>query len=384
MRSPRGVALALFCFIFPSISHPIEEKCQLSCTDVVISVAINATNFQIPIASTGPTFDVPVHETFNIAARYCEPEIKIRSKQHTLQILVHGITYDRNYWSGDGPPGSGYHGDKYSWIAFASKQGYPTLSIDRLGNGLSDHPDPITVVQLPTHIETIHQLVLKARSGTLPGPSKPRAFNKVVYAGHSFGSIVGNGLNAKYPSDVDATILTGFTNTTNVALVSTISDDISPAAQVNAEKFGSLDPGYVALNNETTFNQLFYYPGAFDTALAALDYSLRGSVTTGEMISTTLGPAIASNYTSPVFVITGQQDAIFCNIANPHPPDDVAFATFDCGPQTTGLLAQTKSLYPAAKFKWYAPPSTGHCLHFHHSAYATFGIAHKWLVSHGL
>ncbi|KAG7416594.1 hypothetical protein Forpi1262_v016707 [Fusarium oxysporum f. sp. raphani] len=385
MRSPWGVVLTLFCFIFPSISHPVEGKCQLSCTDVIIPVTLSVNNFQIPIASTGPAFNVPVHGTFNIAARYCEPEIKIPFKQHTLQILVHGITYDRNYWSGDGPPGSGYHGDQYSWIAFASKQGYPTLSIDRLGNGLSDHPDPITVVQLATHVETIHQLVLKARSGTLPGPSKPRAFYKVIYAGHSFGSSVGNGLNAKYPSDVDATILTGFTNTSNVPVLSAASDtDFSPAAQVNAEKFGNLDPGYVAINNETAFTQLFYYPGGFDPALAALDYSLRGTVATGELVSTTLGPAIAPNYTRPVFVITGQRDGIFCNLANPHPPVNVTFATFDCGPHMSGLLAQTKALYPAAKFEWYAPPSAGHCWHFHRVAYATFSLAHKWLASQGL
>src|SRR6478735_817638 len=339
MRSPWGVVLALFCFIFPSISYPIEEKCQLSCIDVIIPVTISATNLQIPIASTGPTFNVPVHVTFNIAARYCEPEIKIPFKQHTLQILVHGITYDRNCkhpqinipilctyrhfvdWSGDGPPGSGYHGDQYSWIAFASKQGYPTLSIDRLGNGLSDHPDPITVVQLATHVETIHQLVLKARSGTLPGPSKPRAFYKVIYAGHSFGSSVGNGLNAKYPSDVDATILTGFSRTSNAPVLSEASSkELSPAAQVNAEKFGNLDPGYMTMSNETAFTQLFYYPGGFDPALAALDYSLRGTAATGELVSTTLGPAIAPNYTVPVFVITGQHDAIYCDLANPHPP----------------------------------------------------------------
>nr|CEG03725.1 unnamed protein product [Fusarium acuminatum CS5907] len=127
MRSPWGVVFTLFWFILPSITYSIERECQLSCTDIVIPVTISATNLQIPIASTGPTFDVPVHGTFNIAARYCEPEIKIPFKQHILQILVHGITYDRNYWSGDGPPGSSYHGDQYSWIAFASKQGYPTL-----------------------------------------------------------------------------------------------------------------------------------------------------------------------------------------------------------------------------------------------------------------
>lgn len=38
-------------------------------------------------------------------------------------------------WSGDGPPGQGFDGNLYSWIAYAGSKGYTTLSIDRLCNG---------------------------------------------------------------------------------------------------------------------------------------------------------------------------------------------------------------------------------------------------------
>ncbi len=36
----------------------------------------------------------------------------------------------------------------------ASEQGYSTLAIDRLGNGLSDHPDPILIVQYPAQVDS--------------------------------------------------------------------------------------------------------------------------------------------------------------------------------------------------------------------------------------
>lgn len=96
-------------------------------------------------------------------------------------------------------------------------QGYPTLAIDRLGCGNSSHPDPILVVQTPAEVEVIHQIILKARARTISPAG--RAFNKVILAGHSYGSIVGNALNVEYPNDVDATILTGFSSTYRTAIV---------------------------------------------------------------------------------------------------------------------------------------------------------------------
>lgn len=39
------------------------------------------------------------------------------------------------------------YSERYSWVAAASKQGYPTLAVDRLGNGESTHADPILAVQ---------------------------------------------------------------------------------------------------------------------------------------------------------------------------------------------------------------------------------------------
>lgn len=77
-----------------------------------------------------------------------------------------------------------------------------------IGYGLSDHPDPVNVVQYPLSAAIIIELIKLARNGSVPGASG-RAFDKVVYVGHSAGSIIGNGLVQQVPDLIDATALTG-------------------------------------------------------------------------------------------------------------------------------------------------------------------------------
>lgn len=76
---------------------------------------------------------------------------------------------------------------QYSWIAYASSQGYPTLAIDRLGNGNSSHPDPILVVQCPAQAATISALVGLARGGASPFPRK---FETFIFVGSSLGTLI--------------------------------------------------------------------------------------------------------------------------------------------------------------------------------------------------
>jgi hypothetical protein len=52
-------------------------------------------------------------------------------------------------------------GDTNSEVAYAASQGYPTLAIDALGSGNSDHPDPITIIQYPTLVEVHHAIIAK-------------------------------------------------------------------------------------------------------------------------------------------------------------------------------------------------------------------------------
>ena len=167
----------LILFILFQIAPASEiTKRDPTCQNIDITVTFPATNATIPLGFTlnpltilsavaSLVFDAAVSGTYNIAARYCEPTIVIPSRQGTLQLLVHGATHTQNhrmlppYISPaaancmQGPvmarQEQAFSGAEYRWIAYAPAQDYPTLSIDRLGRGLLDHPDPIAVVQVP-------------------------------------------------------------------------------------------------------------------------------------------------------------------------------------------------------------------------------------------
>src|SRR5689334_14888823 len=67
------------------------------------------------------------------------------SLQHkTIQVLIHGGTYDHNYW--DFP----YQPETYSYVRELTNAGYATLNIDRLGVGESSRPVPGSSLTLHT------------------------------------------------------------------------------------------------------------------------------------------------------------------------------------------------------------------------------------------
>lgn len=114
MRStlPLSQALALSALsVGPAVSSPLVTKREPNCQNISFPVTISSYNAQLPTnidptstvieslltSLVGWTFDVLVEGTFEIAGSYCEPEVQIPSRTNTLQLLVHGATYDRNY-----------------------------------------------------------------------------------------------------------------------------------------------------------------------------------------------------------------------------------------------------------------------------------------------
>ncbi|KAH7058921.1 Alpha/Beta hydrolase protein [Macrophomina phaseolina] len=363
-----------------------------TCSDINLSVTISAENRVIPdyllSGLTSTTLSLAgveqllngvgnelqlalVNGTYNIAGRFCEPEVQIPGRSDTIQLLVHGITYDRNYWSGGGSL-TGWEGSQYSWLAHASAQGYPTLSIDRLGNGLSDHPDPLLVVQKPAHVEVAHQVTQALRAGAVGG----RAFSKIAYVGHSYGSLIGNTLAARYPDDIDAFILTGFTSALKQAIAGVVVSPLgAPAALVEPARFGNLSLGYMAMSNEEGARGVFYTNSAdeWDASVVYRDWLSRGTYTLGEAISTLFVNDVADGFDKPVLVLTGHKDQIFCGLALP------VLGEADC----SGYLERTRQLFPAAEYYTKDVPATGHCLNFHYSANETFAAAHDFLHGAG-
>lgn len=358
---------------------PTETR--LSCHEISIPVRVPVESADIPrtagIDNVNGTYSLNQgRDGVHIRARYCEPTKKVAGRRDTLQVLVHGITYTRDYWSGLAAPGTKPGQDQYSWVKFAAEQGYPTLSIDRLCNGESSHPNGRVFCQLPFEAETIHAIIEMARKGRLPKPCRP--FKKFIYVGHSYGSLIGNGLAIQHPDDVDAYILTGFSQQVAQGMVGASTLPMfAPAALVAPGKYGSLDYSYLQATNKTG-TQIIFYRGKYSNRILDYDFENRGTVTLGEAITGALGQFPAPSFKGAVFVLNGNEDAIFCQDSIEH-----GLAGF-AGNCSNGFSSSVGLSYPAArKFDFYNTANTGHCLNTHDTAQESFQQAHKFLAGAG-
>ncbi|KAM7186379.1 Alpha/Beta hydrolase protein [Rhypophila sp. PSN 637] len=293
---------------------------------------------------------------YSINAVYCRPSGTTPARD-TLQILVHGYTYNSTMWSGLG------FGEQYDWQAYATRQGYHTLAIDRVGHGANlRDPDPLNEVQGPPHVETIHQLITAIRQDTLQN-AFDRPFTKIGYVGHSFGPFIGGALARLHPSDVDALVLTAYSTSPNGAAIASMK--YTPATTLFLDRFPSEEvaKGYVTMASESQRESLLY-SGAYDKRIPPVDFVYEDTVTVGEI--TALGFALAPSvgYKGPVMVVTGVEDSMFCA-----PPQETC----------EGILAGAGQFFPDAKeYRLLAVADTGYDLTLHLSAGDTMRKVHEF------
>lgn len=84
--------------------------------------------------------------------------------------------------------------------------------------------------------------------------------------------------------------------------------------------------------------------------------------------------------------MTGQRDAIFCNLLGLNILLGGVLGTqSDCGDARTGYLGQSRTLFPRASvFDTFVVPEAGHCWQLHYAAEKAFGTVHEWLGMAGL
>jgi pimeloyl-ACP methyl ester carboxylesterase len=261
---------------------------------------------------------------------------------------------------------------EYSWIYHAASQGFATLAIDNLGNGRSDHPDPIRVVQPPLQLSVIYGIFTGLRAGTLPNVPK---YNKIVMGTHSYGSVLGRLLSTIFPnSGADAYILTA-TGRELKGLRQFLANIQAQAASAVDPRFKELAPAYLSATKNIR-EVIYGVNGSFDPNMAEWDTKYPHIFAAGEIADSKNAPP--SSFSGPVLVITGRQDQIVCGNGTivGHVPD--------CGVGPGSQIDDTKTLFPKAKvFTAYVPEGAAHNLNTHYSAPETFGAAHLWLQSVG-
>ncbi|MCJ1261321.1 hypothetical protein MMC22_001185 [Lobaria immixta] len=331
-----------------------EPDSQMSATETVQEL-IQANATIIARLSDGKqTFT----DTYSIGSKLCYPVNDSAHKSRTVQVLTHGMGLDKSYW--DIAPG-------YSYVDAAAAAGYATLSYDRLGVGLSDHPDPIQVVQSHVDLEVLHALVQLLRSGELTA----QTFKTVIGVGHSYGSIIKIGVAAKYPKDFDAIITTGFAPEIQELGYTMVANNPTIAKLDQPTQFGHLSSGYFVHNSAQSIRLPFYrYPyydlDAFNSQVAAKQTYALGQLFT---IFDILQPA--TSFTGPVNVVLGQYDFPFCRGDCTYPVDQSA--------------AVKPAFFPAANAgsQEFLVPETGHNINGHYKAPAVFDQINRFLSVNG-
>lgn len=374
-------------FILSSLSEPSDI--HPVCSDLVIPVRVSSWNRQVEdsaltdsasviallaeLALTSNSSTWAQESTaLNISARYCEPP-GASPHRDAIQLLVHGITYTKDYWSALGM--SGDQSRLYSWVDVATRRGYATLSIDRAGDGASSHPNPFHTDQVSLHAAVANQIAGELKRGQI---IRGRSFENVIYVGHSLGSVIGVELAATYPDAVDALMLTGFAASSNSPLV--LKTGLLPAKEALPARFGSLDDGYLVTSSRPGRQKAFYgRNGTFDPQVSALDFDIQQTVSVGEL-ATVSRLMVASNYSGPVTVITGDQDAAFCYVDE---TSDGSGPGGECGQGKTSRPARVSSLFPAASsFSATVLDNIGHCINLHYRAVLAYTVAHDWMDEH--
>jgi pimeloyl-ACP methyl ester carboxylesterase len=267
------------------------------------------------------------------------------SEPSTVQLLVHGASYNHLYWNF--PYGNGY----YSYVDAATAAGYATFDIDRVGDGNSSHP-PSSELDLTAGAVALHDAVTALRSGAVDG----HVFRHVILVGHSLGSFEA-WIEAGTYDDVDAVIITGALHAVSPDVPALAADDLYPA--VDDPKFASsgLDPGYITTRPGTR-ESLFYYPATADPAVVALDEATKDTATTAELdqMFSILGEPAAQQpsyqVSVPVLVVVGADDNIFC----------AGVTAYNCSSAASVRSYESQFYSPAAHLKVVVIPDTGHDL----------------------
>lgn len=301
---------------------------------------------------------LPVIGSAHIYGELCVPVGG--AKAQTVQLLVHGATYDHNYFDWPQDPG------QYSYVDKALKAGYATFNVDRLGDGASSRPLG-ALDTFENGSDAIHQVISHLRAGSIGGSAFPR----VVWVGHSMGSLTAWFEAAKY-HDVDAFVITGLLHNLKPTFATALATLVYPA-MLDTKFLGKIiDPAYVTSLPHKRGDAFYYRPGA-DEAVIAQDEALKQTMSVSELagVPTVELPPLLSlsrSITVPTLLVMGDHDAAFCGGLDGHV----------CTPQA--LLTAERPYYRSeTELHVVVAADSGHDLQLHHSAPQSDAATLQWI-----
>lgn len=300
------------------------------------------------------TLDPSLPDPFTIVGELCRPA---QGRARTLQILLHGASFNRKYWDFPLRP------RRYSYVRHANAAGFATLAIDRLGTGDSDRPPP-ELVTVHASASTVHQIVVAVRGGEHRDDDGRRVrFDNIVLVGNSFGSNIA-WTEAGIHGDVDGLILTG------------ISHDPEPPGAPLTQLYAypaNLDPkfsglglpdGYITTLPGLRGEMFFHLPGTAPAVLP-VDEALKDTLPVGMLFDQFTTYALTQNIHVPVLNVVGDFDTLSCQLPS-------------C--TESGSIANEGSNYPEdACYRQLIVPNSGHALNLHRNAPRWYRRAQRWV-----
>jgi pimeloyl-ACP methyl ester carboxylesterase len=274
----------------------------------------------------------------------------------TVQLLMHGGTYNRYYWD---LPVQGY-----SYQRDMAANGIATFAIDALGSGDSTQP-PSLLITGTEEASSVHQVVQKLRAGSVGGIR----FSRIVLVGHSMGSGITT-LEASTYHDVDGVILTGMTHSMDLlALAAVFVDGVRPAVLDPVLSKRLSDPGYVTTMPAT--RHLFHDPGLVESIVLAADETTKDQVAATvvpDLLTLAFLSPLSRSINVPVLIANGANDSLFC--------------AFNCASPAALLAAEGPYFSPAADLEVHLTPQAGHAVALSRNAADHSAAIRTWMSEH--
>lgn len=286
-----------------------------------------------------------------------------RASRSTVQLLIHGATYNHSYWDF-----GTVDGIRYSYARDMAARGFATFAVDQLGSGQSSKPPSAELTnQVEAYID--HELVQGLRTGSLTGVR----FGRVIDVGHSLGSLSVWQEAITY-QDVNGVVITGMAHHFTTTADNDSASDFYPARsdpKFQGQPWAANDPGYVTTVPGTRAS-FFYNTADADPKVIATDdneipfdeetfWRERGKDVASRGTSDGV-PLIYTRATQtihvPVLVVLGSKDAVVCGV-------DATAVYFSCS--SGAVIAEEEQPYysPQAHLEACSVPRSGHDISLH-------------------
>jgi pimeloyl-ACP methyl ester carboxylesterase len=265
-----------------------------------------------------------------------------------VQILVPGVTYDHHYFDLEGG------GDVVSQARQTAREGWLVLALDRVGTGDSSKP-PAASVTTAVQVTSIDHFVDKIASMYRRLP--------IVLVGHSYGSVVAEGVAAA-SNKIDALVITGFMYRRTSPSFEGFPE-LTPTATDPVLGKQTLPAGY--LTTAPNSRKFFYYLPNANRATLVADERTKSTTTAAEVpgfAQELASRAFATAVRVPVLVVVGDNDYLYQG-------DDPAAFEPD----------QKSAFGAAASVQAVLIPNAAHDLALHRNAPFTTALINRWASS---